>query len=75
MAKKPLNFESSMERLEDIVRKLEDESIPLEDSIRLYEEGIKIGKKCRNILDQADRKIKQLSKPDSDNSKKDVTDE
>jgi len=75
MAKKPLNFESSMERLEDIVRKLEDESIPLEDSIRLYEEGIKIGKKCRNILDQADRKIKQLSKPDSDNLKKDVTDE
>ena len=75
MAKKPLNFESSMERLEDIVRKLEDESIPLEDSIRLYEEGIKIGKKCRNILDQADRKIKQLSKPDSDNSKKDVTNE
>ncbi len=75
MAKKPLNFENSMERLEDIVRKLEDESIPLEDSIRLYEEGIKIGKKCRNILDQADRKIKQLSKPDSHNSKKDVIDE
>ncbi|MCD6380203.1 exodeoxyribonuclease VII small subunit [bacterium] len=75
MAKKPLNFEDSMERLENIVRKLEDESIPLEDSIRLYEEGIKIGKKCKNILNQADQRIKQLSKTDSTNSNRKVDNE
>lgn len=61
MAGKKLTFEESMDRLEEIVRKLEDESIPLEESIRLYEEGIKLGKKCRRILDDAQRRINELS--------------
>lgn len=75
MVKKPLSFEDSMHRLESIVHKLENESIPLEESISLYEEGIKIGKKCRTILDQADRRIKQLSKNYSDGSKKEDSNE
>ena len=72
---KELNFEDSMQRLEDIVRKLEDEDIPLEESINLYEEGVKIGKKCRNILDEADKRIKKLSKSSLDDSKSEVKDE
>ncbi|MDZ7859902.1 MAG: exodeoxyribonuclease VII small subunit [Candidatus Krumholzibacteriota bacterium] len=75
MEKKDLNFEDSMQRLEDIVRKLEDEDIPLEESITLYEEGVKIGKKCRNILDEADKRIKKLSKSCLDDSKREVKDE
>jgi len=50
-----------MKRLEEIVRRLEEEKVPLEESIRLYEEGMKIGNRCRNILDDADRRIKVLS--------------
>jgi exodeoxyribonuclease VII small subunit len=50
-----------MRRLEEIVRKLEEEKVPLEESIRLYEEGMKIGNRCRNILDDADKRIKDLS--------------
>ncbi|HMA77116.1 MAG TPA: exodeoxyribonuclease VII small subunit [Candidatus Krumholzibacteriaceae bacterium] len=75
MDRKELNFEDSMQRLEDIVRKLEDEDIPLEESINLYEEGVKIGKKCRNILDEADKRIKKLSKSSLDDSKSEVKDE
>lgn len=61
MAGKKLTFEESMERLEEIVGRLEDESVPLEESIRLYEEGIKLGKKCRKMLDEAEQRIKSLS--------------
>ncbi len=60
MAQK-VTFEGAMNRLEEIVRRLEDERVPLEESIRLYEEGMKIGKRCRKILDDADRRIKDLS--------------
>lgn len=60
MAEK-VNFEESIGRLEDIVRRLEEENVPLEESIKLYEEGMKIGKKCRSILDQADKRISRLS--------------
>jgi len=61
MNKKKTDFESSMKRLEEIVTRLENENVPLEESISLYEEGVKIGKRCREILDRADRKIQELS--------------
>jgi exodeoxyribonuclease VII small subunit len=50
-----------MKRLEEIVRKLEEDTVPLEESIRLYEEGMKIGRKCKQILEDADKRIKELS--------------
>jgi len=50
-----------MTRLEEIVRRLEEEKVPLEESIKLYEEGMKIGTRCRKILDDADRRIRELS--------------
>lgn len=56
-----MNFEDSIGRLEEIVRRLEEDRVPLEESIKLYEEGMRIGKKCRTILEAADRRIKQLS--------------
>ena len=56
-----VTFEDAMMRLEEIVRRLEEEKVPLEESIKLYEEGMKIGKRCRTILDDADRRIKDLS--------------
>ena len=56
-----VTFEEAMKRLEEIVRRLEEEKVPLEESIRLYEEGMKIGTRCRKILDDADRRIRDLS--------------
>ena len=59
MAKK-MSFEKAMERLESIVSRLEDGNVPLEESIKLYEEGMKLGKICRKMLDEAQAKIKKL---------------
>lgn len=58
---KKMNFEESIERLEEIVRKLEEGEVPLEESIKLYEEGMKLGTMCRKILDEADQRVRQLS--------------
>lgn len=58
---KKASFEESIARLEKIVRRLEEGKVPLEESIKLYEEGMILGKKCRKILDEADLRIRQLS--------------
>jgi exodeoxyribonuclease VII small subunit len=56
------SFEHSIKRLEQIVENLEQGSIPLEDSIRMYEEGVKISKDCLKRLHDAELKIKRLTK-------------
>ncbi len=65
MAKK-MNFEEAVKRLEEIVRQLEDGDVPLEKSIELYQEGMKLGKKCRSILHKADQRIQELSQDSED---------
>lgn len=58
---KEKNFEASMQRLEEIVSLLEDGSIPLEESIKLFEEGTKLAQECNTKLAQAEQKITQLT--------------
>ena len=58
--KERLSFEDALTRLEEIVSKLEDESIPLEDSIKLYEEGIELSKLCTETLEEAELRIKKV---------------
>jgi len=55
-------FEASLKRLEEIVSKLEQGEVPLEDSIKLYEEGLALSKSCIEKLTQAELKLKKLSK-------------
>lgn len=59
--KKP-TFQQSMERLEEIVRLLEEGSKPLEESISLYEEGCKLVKLCESKLSDARLKVEELEK-------------
>ena len=54
------NFESSLNKLELIVTKLEDENISLEDSVKSFEEGIKLVKSCQDELKSAELKIQKL---------------
>jgi len=61
MAKK-VSFEEAMRRLEAIVKRLEDGDVPLEESIKLYEEGMRLGALCNTILKEAERRIESLSK-------------
>ena len=55
MAKK--DFEKSIDELEKIVTELENGNLNLEDSISLFEKGIKISKECGEILENAEKRI------------------
>ena len=60
--KKTPGFEESMQRLEEIVRLLEKGDAPLEDAIRLFEEGTGLAKNCDEMLNEAEKKVVVLSK-------------
>jgi len=55
-------FEQSLKRLEDIVNRLERGDVPLEESLRLYEEGLELSKTCSERLAKAEVTLKRLSK-------------
>ncbi len=55
--KKTLNFEQAMEQLEQIVTDVEQGKVSLEGSIEKYEQGMKLIKHCREILEKAEKKI------------------
>lgn len=60
MAGSKQNFEASLAKLEKIVEQLETEELGLEESLRLFEEGIKVSKKCEESLKIAELKVKKL---------------
>lgn len=55
-----ISFETAMERLEDIVGKLESGDVPLETAIDLFQEGMKLSQLCGSKLEQVERKIEML---------------
>lgn len=55
-----LNFEESLARLEEIVRALESGEKNLDDSMKLYEEGVRLVRLCSSELDGVEAKIKLL---------------
>ena len=54
-------FESQMARLEEIVRMLERGEAPLNESMKLFEEGTSLMKQCSGLLDKAEQKVVKLS--------------
>ncbi len=58
--KEDLNFEELMEKLETITNKLEKEQLSLDDSVKLFEEGIELSNKCNSKLEEAEKKISIL---------------
>ena len=56
------SFETSLAELERIVTKLEDGDLPLEESLELFEKGIKLSRECRERLTKAERRIEILMK-------------
>jgi exodeoxyribonuclease VII small subunit len=55
-------FEEALERLEDIVRKMEAGDMSLEESLKAFEEGIKLARLCSLRLDEAERRVEILLK-------------
>ncbi len=60
-AKKKLDFEGSMARLEEIVSLLEKGDAPLEQAMSLFEEGAKLLRECTKQLDEAEQKVTLLT--------------
>jgi exodeoxyribonuclease VII small subunit len=56
----PKSFEASLEALEQIVHELEGGDLPLEKSLELFEDGIRLSRQCQERLNQAERRIEVL---------------
>lgn len=63
-AKTEMTFEQAMARLEQIVRSLEGGNVPLEDLIKLFDEGTALVKLCTERLDKAEEKVRILQNRD-----------
>ena len=57
-----LTYEESYEKLEEILMKLESKNTSLDESLSLYEEGIKLFTHCNKLLDDAELKISKFNK-------------
>ena len=70
---KDIKFEDAMKRLEEIANELEKDDLTLDDSIAKFEEGMNLSKKCKQMLDSAEKKITILigNKEDEFNIQKD----
>ena len=55
-----LKFEEAMQDLAEIVKQLESGETTLDDSITLYEQGIKLSKRCTELLEKAEQKVRFL---------------
>ncbi|MDZ7372556.1 MAG: exodeoxyribonuclease VII small subunit [candidate division KSB1 bacterium] len=56
----PRSFESAMQRLEEIAAALEAGDLPLEESLRLFEEGMELSRYCASRLEEAEQRLKRL---------------
>lgn len=59
---KEIRFEDAVKRLEEIVNKLEAGDLSLDDSIKLFEEGVRLYQVCIKRLDEAEKKVEILLK-------------
>lgn len=60
MSKQSKTFEESMSRLEQIVRAMERGDVPLEESLKLFQEGTELVQTCTKLLDDAQLQIKKV---------------
>ena len=57
---KPNEFEKAFQDLEKIVQRLESEELPLDESLRLFEEGIRLSRFCNQKLEEVEKKIELI---------------
>ena len=59
---KQKTFEESLKRLEEIVRALENGDTPLDESMKLFEEGVSLSATCNELLEKAEQKVSMLTR-------------
>jgi exodeoxyribonuclease VII small subunit len=62
----PLHFEGAVQRLAQIVEELEAGELPLEESLKLFEEGVKLSRISQTVLDRAEARVEELLSVSSD---------
>ena len=67
MSSKNQTFEASLGELEKIVRQLEDGDLSLEESLKLFEDGVRLSRECQERLNKAERRIEILLKDEDGN--------
>lgn len=76
MNQKNNSFESNMQRLEQIVRAMERGDVPLEESLKLFQEGTDLVRACNQLLDHAQLQVKKImTAPDGSPVEEDFADE
>lgn len=65
--KSKMTFESAVSRLEEIVASLQDSTVSLEESLKLYAEGAKLSKYCYETLEKAEQKVRTLTGEETTN--------
>lgn len=61
-AAKKLDFEKSLARLEEVVRKLEAANVSLDEAMKLFEEGVELSRACQKQLEEAEARVEILLK-------------
>ena len=69
---KKQTYEESMKALEDIVASLRNGDVPLDESLKLFEEGTKLAAFCSKALDTAEQKILTLSQAEEESSEEEA---
>ncbi|MAZ45420.1 MAG: exodeoxyribonuclease VII small subunit [Gammaproteobacteria bacterium] len=62
MPEEPLDFETALKELEEVVASLESGELVLEDSLKAFEKGINLTRFCQKSLEDAELKVQQLTK-------------
>jgi exodeoxyribonuclease VII small subunit len=62
---KDIKFEDALQRLEQIVDQLEGGDLRLEDSLKVFEEGVALARRCAKYLEEAEKRIELLTKDES----------
>ncbi|NQZ01538.1 MAG: exodeoxyribonuclease VII small subunit [Bdellovibrionales bacterium] len=61
-----MKFEKKLDRLEEIVDKMESGDLSLDQSLKMFEEGVKLSRECHSQLDEAEQKVQLLLEVDED---------
>lgn len=72
MTIKPKDFETSLKKLEEIVKELEEGELTLEQSLERYEKGIRLARFCSTKLEEAEKRIEMLQKDEQGELRRDA---
>ncbi len=74
-AKKAIDFEESLDQLEELVEDMENGDLTLEESLKAFEQGIKLTRECQGALSQAEQKVQMLIEENGQLNVVDLNDE